>query len=97
MVNVTVSGRLIQNLPGLKADLLAKGFKVEYIVSDNNAGKPYTTVYMVDAGNGDPTADVKAFVDSPPQGGGITVRSPDGSSWAVRVNNNGAVSTSKIT
>ena len=98
MRKVTVAGRAIQNLSGLRTSLLAQGFQVEGLAVDNNGGQPYTCVCMADADLKNPTAAVAAFVDSqPPQGSAASLTAPDGSKWAVRVANDGSLTTSKLT
>lgn len=98
MRKVTVAGRAIQNLSGLRTSLLAQGFQIEGLTVDNNGGQPYTCVCMADADLKNPTAAVQAFADSPPlPGSAATLTAPDGSKWVVRVDNNGSLTTSKLT
>lgn len=97
MRKTMVSGRLIEDLIGLRTALLAQGFQVGYIISDNNGGQPYVCVCMADEDLKDPTAAVQAFTDSQPQGSAATLTAPDGSKWMVRVGNDGSLTTSKLT
>lgn len=63
MRNVKVSGRAIQNLIGLREDLLSKGFQVEGLAVDNNGGQPYICVCMADGDPKDPTLAVLSWTD----------------------------------
>jgi hypothetical protein len=93
MRKVTVSGRAIQNLVGLREDLLSKGFQVEGFVLDNNA----VCICLADGDLKDPTAAVQAFTDTPTQGSAVTLTAPNGYKWVVRVANDGSLTTSKLT
>jgi hypothetical protein len=97
MRKTTIPGRLIKDLVGLKAALLAGGFQVEQIYADANGGQPYTCVCLADADEKRPTALVQGFVDNPPQGSAHTMLAPDGSKWMIRVGNDGTLTTTKLT
>jgi len=94
MKNVDVSGRAIRDLAGLQQALLAANFLVVRIDSDENKkGAAYTRVVLDDAETKDPASVVRAFVDVParrfPEQ--VFLSSPDGTEWALSVDDTGKV------